>query len=226
MNCDPVQHGENGLVDLEKIRLPDNKERFGMFESALNLDILCELGSGTQGQCHLLDSTKVFKMTNSEPEAVLASYLMNNPNKLFPAIESVFMMEDEFGKFYGFIREEAADVFDEINDESGNLEKIFRELWRYFDNGYLEQSKKTPIYALAERYSPGYLRKIERIYNDLLDFRNATQIEVQDLVFSNIGRIDDKLIIRDFGRNTIMRTPHAARAIQNLQDIQVNSLRM
>lgn len=207
----------DGKIDLDTIPLPCTEERVRMLEASLGLEILAPIGSGIQGTCYLLDHQKVFKITDCEEEAVLASYLVDNPHDLFPQIMSVHRMEDDWGPFYAIIREEVGDVFDEMNDEAGNLEHICRQVWDYLDGSW--DLSGDALYILATRKCPRDIEKLAAVYSDLKAYTNDTGINVTDLVFSNIGRAeDDRFVIRDFGRNTVLKTEHALKAAANIQE--------
>lgn len=215
----------DGKIDLDTIPLPDTEERVRMLEASLELEILVEIGAGIQGRCYLIDDQKVFKITDCEEEAVFASHLVDNPHDLFPQVTSVHRMEDEFGAFFAIIREEIGDVFDEMNDEAGNKERICRIVWPFLNGSY--DLSEDAVFSLAVKKHPEDIQKLTGVYLALNDYVEHTGINVTDLVFSNIGRADDdRFVIRDFGRNTILTSEHAKIATANIQDLTQPSMKM
>lgn len=215
----------DGKIDLDTIPLPDTEERVRMLETSLELEILVEIGAGIQGRCYLLDDQKVFKITDCEEEAVFASHLVDNPHDLFPHVASVHRMEDDFGAFFAIIREEIGDVFDEMNDEAGNKERICRIVWPFLNGSY--DLSEDAVFSLAVKKHPEDIQKLTGVYLALNDYVEHTGINVTDLVFSNIGRADDdRFVIRDFGRNTILTSEHAKMATANIQDLTQPSMKM
>lgn len=215
----------DGKIDPNTIPLPDTEERVRMLEAALGLEILAEMGSGIQGRCYLLDDQKVFKITDYEEEAVLASHLVDNPNNLFPQVTSVHRMDDDWGPFYAIIREEVGDVFDEMNDEAGNKERICRIVWPFLNGSY--DLAEDAVFSLAVKKHPEEIQKLSSVYLALNDYLKHTGINVTDLVFSNIGRADDdRFVIRDFGRNTILTSTHAKAALKNIEYLEYPKLAM
>lgn len=223
VNFDHIPRDENDLVSLDDIPLPDTEERIRKFEIALDQEILAELGTGTQGACFLLENQKVFKVTDSEAEALLAAHLIDHPHILFPEISSVHQMEDEYGPFYAIIREEVGDVFDEMNDDDGSKNRICYTAWPYLGGGY--DLGEDAVFALAIKKCPEEVEKLSNVYAAVKAYSDETGINVTDLVFSNVGRADDdRFVIRDFGRNNILETEHAKRAEANIQDIVTPTL--
>ncbi|WP_315921331.1 hypothetical protein [Mesorhizobium sp. SP-1A] len=215
----------DGKIDPNSIPLPDTEERVRMLEASLGLQILAEMGAGIQGRCYLLDDQKVFKITDCEEEAVFASHLVDNPHVLFPQVASVHRMEDEFGAFFAIIREEVGDLFNEMNDEDGSLHRICRIVWPFLTGGY--DLSNEPTFQIAMRKCPEDIEKLAAIYRDLKAYTDVTGLSVSDLVFSNIGRADDdRFVIRDFGRNTILTSEHAKKAAASIQDVPQPSMKM
>lgn len=213
----------DGKIALDSIPLPDTEERIRKLETALGLEILVELGAGTQGACFLLEDQKVLKVTNSESEALLAAHLIEHPHILFPEISSVHRMEDEFGPFFGIIRVEVGDLFDELNDEAGNLERICRIIWPFLDGKY--DLSEDAVFALAIKKCPENIRKLEGVWSAVSAYAEETGITITDLVFSNIGRADDdRFVVRDFGHSDILWTEYAALAEARIQHIVAQTL--
>jgi hypothetical protein len=188
-----IPQTSDGKIDLQSIRLPDTEERVRILEASLSLEILAEIGSGIQGRCFLLNDQKVFKITDCEEEAALASYLVDNPNALFPKIDSVHRLVDEFGPYFAIIREEVGDVFDEMNDDNGDKQRICRIVWPFLNGNY--ELVEDPVFKLAVKKHPEDIQKLTDVYISLNEYAQKTGITVTDLVFSNIGRTDADRIV-------------------------------
>ncbi len=170
----------------------------------LDLEIMCDLGSGDDGSAHLLEDGRVLKLTGSMTEAAIAHTfsLREQLHPAFPAIHEVLWFQSsveiqgthrEYVR-YAILREEIPEVLEDPIDSEIELWRragsMFGQGWQHGHFRLIEQ---------AIDLWPG--RGLLGLYSGLLWAKVHLGIEIGDVRGSNIGRrADGSLVLRDFGR--------------------------
>jgi hypothetical protein len=192
------------LVSLDDIRF-EGIEPDGMAER-LGTTVLCQLGQGDDGVAHLLEDGRVMKVTSSSTEAAVSAVFARSGHRGLPRVDGVWRTvgaavfpdgtRREYSR-YVIVREEAADVFDDFDDDD-DAERC-RE-WR------------AAVHMLGEGWNDDWQlvldavgstdgRRLIPVYSALLWARDKLGIEIRDIRPSAIGVADDgRVVIRDFGR--------------------------
>jgi hypothetical protein len=184
----------------------------------IGVEAQTSLGNGQQGEAILLSDGSVVKITPVEREAALALYLQDHYQAQLPKIYDVKRFDFE-GKPHFAIHREQIDNF--LPDDSSLIETIEMEadlarLWigllsggqsmRYILDFELEGKPDVRV----------HFNRLADFLEGIREFNDVTGIDVEDFNFSNLGLVDDMIVLRDFGMNYIN--------YNLLQDHQINFL--
>lgn len=193
----------------EKLRYP----AYGSLYPTSVIDKLAEqigvepyaaLGDGLQGEVLALEDGRVMKVTESAFDAALSLYLLNNPCSVFPHVDAVDQVAVRGKKVYAVVRSDVHDIFEGPEDETQIDRKDCLYRYWYFLRHGPEHLLKKAVQDLEGDLE--LLHRAEQLQNLLIDlnaFNDATGFDVSDVNLNNIGVYKDRLVVRDFGMNSI-----------------------
>ena len=182
--------------------------------AALKVEPIEELGGGTNGRAYLLSDGRVFKITESEAEFAQSTELIGKTIPRLARIYETYCIRKAGYNYYYVIIQERVDT----TRRSELLE--FENRTNFYDRvrNYVKSKDKEYITDEAKQVLEDYPR-----YKDLVDEYIAVgdaQIEggfiSSDMFEGNLGFIDDKLTVFDFG--------YSRKSIQVIEDNVVREI--
>lgn len=162
------------------------------------------LGDGLQGEVFALDDGRVMKVTESVFDAALSFYLLNNPCSVFPDIDAVDQVTVRRKKVYAVVRSDVHDIFEGPDDDTQNDRKdCLNRYWYFLRHGPEHFLKKTTEDLEGDLELRHRGEQLKKLLIDLNAFNDATGFDVSDINLTNIGVYKDRLVVRDFGMNSI-----------------------
>lgn len=193
----------------DKLRYPE----YGSLYPTSVIDKLAEqigvepyatLGDGLQGEVFALDDGRVMKVTESVFDAALSFYLLNNPCSVFPDIDAVDQVTVRRKKVYAVVRSDVHDIFEGPDDDTQNDRKdCLNRYWYFLRHGPEHFLKKTTEDLEGDLELRHRGEQLKKLLIDLNAFNDATGFDVSDINLTKIGVYKDRLVVRDFGMNSI-----------------------
>lgn len=162
------------------------------------------LGDGLQGEVLALDDGRVMKVTESVFDAALSLYLLNNPCSVFPDVEAVDHVTVRGKKVYGIVRSDVESIFEGPEYDTQNDRKdCLNRYWYFLRHGPEQLLKKATEDLEGDVELLQRAEQLQTLLTDLNAFNEATGFDVSDINLPNIGVYRDRLVVSDFGMNSI-----------------------
>jgi hypothetical protein len=162
------------------------------------------LGDGLQGEVLALEDGRVMKVTESVFDAALALYLQHNPCSVFPDVDAVDQVTVRDKKVYAVVRSDVNEIFEgPENDTQNDRKDCLNRYWYFLRHGPEHLLKKAVEDLEGDSELLHRAEQLQKLLVDLNTFNESTSFDVSDINLTNIGVYKDRLVVRDFGMNSI-----------------------
>lgn len=170
----------------------------------MGVEPFAALGDGLQGEVLALEDGRVMKVTESVFDAALSLYLLNNPCSVFPDVEAVDHVTVRGKKVYGIVRSDVESIFEGPEyDIPNERQDSLNRYWYFLRHGPEQLLKKATEDLDGDVELLHRAEQLQTLLADLNAFNEATGFDVSDINLTNIGVYKDRLVVRDFGMNSI-----------------------
>ncbi len=170
----------------------------------MGVEPFAALGDGLQGEVLALEDGRVMKVTESVFDAALSLYLQNNPCSVFPDVDAVDQVTVRGKKVYGIVRSDVESIFEGPEYDTQNDRKdCLNRYWYFLRHGPEQLLKKATEDLEGDVELLQRAEQLQTLLTDLNAFNEATGFDVSDINLPNIGVYKDRLVVRDFGMNSI-----------------------
>lgn len=197
------------MLSDEKLRFPAYNSLYptvvvDKFAEQMGVEPYIAIGDGLQGEVFALDCGRMMKLTESVADAALSLYLKDNPHPIFPQIDNVEQITVRDRKVFGIVRSDVETIFEgpEFDVPNERKDALIR-YWYFLRHGPDHWLQNTKEEMQGDDELMLRADQLKTLWSELQIFNEETGFDVSDINLPNLGVLGDRVIIRDFGMNSI-----------------------
>ena len=197
------------MLSDEKLRFPAYNSLYptvvvDKFAEQMGVEPYIAIGDGLQGEVFALDCGRMMKLTESVADAALSLYLKDNPHPIFPQIDNVEQITVRDRKVFGIVRSDVETIFEGPEFDVPNERKdALTQYWYFLRHGPDQWLQKTTEEMEGDDELMLRADQLKTLWSELQIFNEETGFDVSDINLPNLGVLGDRVVIRDFGMNSI-----------------------